>query len=98
MLYFLGKMVIVGIAHIAVGVFLYYGRIKNLSAVLDSDLLVFVVPALLAFCGYVFITWSDTFPTYRLPVKLGLVALIALVATAISFTCAATVAFDRFGT
>lgn len=96
--YFLGRMATVWIAHVSVAVLLYYGRVKNLSATFDSDFLVFVAPALLAFSGYFSITWASEFLTCRLPVKVGFVTLIAITATAFSCVCAATVAFNRFGT
>jgi hypothetical protein len=72
-------------------------RIRNLSAVFESDFLVFVVPALLAFAGYCFVAWSGLSPPSRLPIRIGLITLIALIATATSLVCAITVAFNGFG-
>jgi hypothetical protein len=98
MFYFLGKMGIVAIAHVVVGVFFYYGRVKNLSPIFDSDLLAFLAPALLAFSGYLYVLWSGMPVTTHVPVKVGLVTSIAFVATAISCACTAIIAFNRFGT
>jgi len=94
----ISKMALLGTAHVALGILLYAARIKDLSAIFDSDLLVFHMPTLLALVGYCFIAWPATLPTSSLPVRLGSVALIALVATAISLNCTLFAAFNTYGT
>ncbi len=97
MFYSLAKMALIAVAHVALGFFLYYGRVKRLSPVFGSDELVFSIPMLLAFCGYFFVA-CHAFVTFRPPVRYGLATLIAVVATAISFACFAMTAFSRYGT
>jgi hypothetical protein len=94
----LGWLAIVGVAHVALGVFLYSARTRNVAWMLDSDLLVFVMPALAAFGGYVFAAWRNTPETCRLRVRFGIVTLISLVAVVLSCFCTAMVAFQVFGT
>jgi hypothetical protein len=94
----ISKMALLGIAHVVLGFLLYAARIRDLSASFDSDLLVFHMPTLLALVGYCFIAWPVTLPTCSLPVRLGSVALIALVATAISLYCTMFAAFNTYGT
>ena len=91
-------MMLVGAAHFAMGVFLYYQRITHQSPVFDADVLVFLVPAVSAFGGYFLVAWCCTFPTHRRAAKLALVTLIALLATAISCICTVTFAFNMYGT
>ena len=93
----LGTMIIVAVAHVVVGVFFYYGRVASLSPIFDSDLVVFLVPALLGFGGYLCVMWPHVLPASPLPVKTALVISIALVATMISRACMAIVAFSNFG-
>jgi hypothetical protein len=92
------KTVIVAVIHVVAGVFFYYGRVKSLSPIFDSDVFVFLAPALLAFGGYLCVMWPYVPPTSRLPAKIGLVILVAFVATIISCGCIAIVAFNTWGT
>jgi hypothetical protein len=98
MLNILVKMFLVGIAHFALAVVLYYGRIKRLSPACNSDILVFLLPALMAFFGYFFFAWRDVLTTHRPSSKLALASLISIVALVISFMCFATFATNMWGT
>ncbi len=98
MLYFPAKMMLIGTAHFAMGVFLYYLRTTHQSPILNSDILVFLLPAFLAFGGYFWVAWCCTFPTHHVAVKLALATLISLSATAISCICIMTFAFNKYGT
>jgi hypothetical protein len=92
------KMTLLGIAHVVLGFVLYAARIKDISAIFESDLLVFKIPALLTYVGNCCFAWPATLPTSAFPARLGFVALIALVATAVSLTCTLFVAFNIYGT
>ena len=98
MVYFLAKMVLVLMAHFAAGVCLYYQRTTHRSALFDSDVLVFLIPAALAFAGYFLITWSCAFPMRHRAMKITTVTLMALAATAMSSVCTMTFVFNRWGT
>ena len=91
-------MAMIGIAHVVMGFLLYAARIKNIATLFHSDLLVFLVPTLLAFAAYCFVEWPVTLPAFSLPVRLCSVAFIALIATAISFVLTLLVAFNTYGT
>ena len=98
MLHFLAKMILIGIAHFAMGVFFYYQRTTHRSPVFDSDVVVFLVPTVLAFGGYFMVTWLCEFLTHHFAARVATVVLIALAATAVSSICAMTFAFNKFGT
>lgn len=94
----LAAMALVGIAHFAVGASFYCQRTTHRSPVFESDIVVFLVPAILAFGGYFVVTWFFHFLAQRLAARIATVALIALAATAISSICALTFAFNKCGT
>lgn len=98
MSYLLAEMILVGVAHFAIGVFFYYQRIVHRSTISDSDVVVFLVPMALAFGGYFMVAWFCEFLPQRFATRIAAVALIALAATAISSICAMTFAFNKFGT
>ena len=95
---FLVKIFSIGVLHFTLGVALYYGRVKEVFPVLRSDLVVFIMPAILAFVGYFLITWVNVLSTHRLIIRLFLVSVIALCALAISGICIAIFAFNKYGT
>ena len=94
----ISKMALLGIAHAVLGFLLYAARIKDISAIFESDLLVFQIPALLAYAGYCCFAWPTTLPTSPLPVRLGSVALIALAATVVSLYGTLFAAANTYGT
>ena len=94
---FLGKLVMVGVAHFVVSLFLYYGALKNLSPLLRSEVLVLDVSAILAFAGYSYLTWHDGLASYGFRVRLIFTPIIGLCALAISSTCFAMFAFNMWG-
>jgi hypothetical protein len=72
------RMVLVGIAHFALSVVLYYGRVKDVSPVFQSDASVFILPTLLAFGAYSIVAWFGILSAHRFVVKLALTLLIAV--------------------
>jgi hypothetical protein len=94
----IGWMFLVGIVHWTIGVFLYYGRVKKMSPVFDSDYVVFIFPAILAYLGYYFIAWHGFFGAQRLMIKMILSGIIALGALSISELCKMMYAFSKYGT
>jgi len=98
MRYFYGKITLIGIAHAAILVVLYYGRIQDLSPILFSDLLVFAMPAILAMTGYVYLAWFYVPLRYGLAVKAILAMILSIFAAIISTLCGMTVAFNMWGT
>jgi hypothetical protein len=92
-------MVLVGVAHFAVGAGLYYQRTTRASSLFDSDTLVFFVPAIFAFASYFLIAWScKGLPTRHAAAKIATATLIALAATAVSSTCTMIFMFNEWGT
>jgi hypothetical protein len=99
MLRFLVTMIFVGIAHFAIGVSLYHQRVVHSGASLgDSDVVVFLVPMILAFGGYFMAARFCASLPQRSAVRIALVVLIAVAATAVSSMCVMTFAFRRWGT
>ena len=105
-MYLLGKMAIVGAAHVAMGVLFlyarvehnYYGRLPQLASVVDSDFLVLHLPTLVALAAYFYVLWRSAFPKFHWLANLGLVAMLATAATAASCPCTMIIAFNKFGT
>jgi hypothetical protein len=97
MLSFLARVAIVGIGHVVLGVALYYARIHRLSSIVHSDVLVFLLPTVLAFSGYFLLAWHDILSTHRFAVRLLFASLIAIVAVVVSCFCFAMVAFNTWG-
>jgi hypothetical protein len=98
MFFTLVKMLLVGIAHIVLVFFLYYGRIRNISPFFHYDIFVFIIPAVFAFSGYFYLAWFNAFLTNRFAAKIALVSIIAFFAMIMSGMCAITVAFNCYGT
>jgi hypothetical protein len=91
---------LVGIAHVASGVGLYGGRVVHHVPVCDSDFIVFIAPAILAFVGYWLLAWFGR-PLSGLPNdrrKMTLATLIAFVATLVSFECSGVILSNTWGT
>ena len=97
-MYGFGKLAIIGLAHVGLGVLLYSGRIHRWSPILQSDLLVLYLPGLLALCASFFVAYGDFFVTFNFVARLALASTIALLAVAASSICFATVAFNKYGT
>jgi hypothetical protein len=91
------KMILVGIAHFAIGVSLYHQRISHPSSFLDSDVVVFFLPAFLAFVGYFMAAWFCGFLPQRRATKIALAIPTAVLATAISSMCTMAFAFNKWG-
>jgi hypothetical protein len=97
MRYFYGKMALIGVAHAALFVVLYYGRINDLSPILSSDFLVFAMPAILALDGYLYFAWSYAPSRYGLTARTTIAMIVSVFATVISALCGTTVAFNIWG-
>jgi hypothetical protein len=95
---FLGKMALVGVGHFLLAVALYYARIRRISAICHSDVLVFHVPAFLAFCGYFILLSRNAFLSRPGVVRLLFATLLASCAVAVSLLCFALFAFNQWGT
>lgn len=98
MLSCLARMVLVGMAHSAIFVLFYYQRITHGFLLFDSDIVVFLVPTLLACAGYFMVTWYCGVRPQRFATRITIAVLIALAATAVSSVGAMTYAFGKFGT
>lgn len=90
---------LVGIAHLALAVGFYYLRGAYGGLLFNSDFVVFLLPTVLAFAGYLLAAWHCfAFSTHRRGVKIIASASIALAGLMISTYCAAYFAFNRWGT
>jgi hypothetical protein len=96
--YLVCGMAAVAFLHIIFAVALYYGRVAKLSAAFESDLVVFVLPLLAAFGGYLMVAWWSTLTINSHIFRISFVVVIAITGTLISTVCAMTVAFNKFGT
>jgi hypothetical protein len=97
-MHFYGKVALVGVVHSALFVLLYYGRISGLSSILTSDVLVFALPAILAFDSYLYLAWFYVPQKYGTALRTTVALIISLFAVAISSLCGTTIAFNLWGT
>jgi len=95
---FLVKSVVIGCLHCVVSVLLYRGMVVNQLPILQSELLVFGVPSLIALIAYGTVFWLSGFlqakPVLRLAIMLG----FSLLATCLSSWLFMLVAFNSYGT
>ena len=95
---FLIRIVAIGCLHCIGGVLLYRGRVVNQLPMLESDLLVFDLPALIALIAYGIAFWSNGFlrakPALRIVIMLG----VSLLATCLSSWLFMLIAFNKYGT
>lgn len=94
---FLLGMIIVASVHFLLGSTLYYGRIKEVSSILDSDWVVLALPCILAISGYFCVFWQAGFLGERLTWRIVLAAIVALVAAAVSGLATFIFVLNRFG-
>ena len=80
----LSGILLVALAHFALGSVLYYGRIKDIGPVLGSDLVVFVFPLIAAFAGYFTVSWCSGLLADRTALRIALAIMMSLIASAIS--------------
>ncbi len=77
---------------------MYYLRTIHVSSLFDSDVVVFYIPPLVAFCGYFMVTWLCNCLPQDSVGRVATAVLIALIGTIVSSTVVMAVAFNRFGT
>jgi len=92
------KFMVIACLHCFVGVLVYRGRVVGKVPLLDSDFLVFVLPALLAAIGYGIAYWSTGVLHTRLVARLMSMVGISIVATVLSFLGFMLIGFNRYGT
>jgi len=90
------KILLVGIAHIILGVLFYSCRMKTNLSVFKSDWFVFALPALMAFGGYFGFLWKAFNCGYLQ--KIVFVFPFACCLIIISCILIAIIAFNQFGT
>ena len=91
------QLLFIAAVHIAVGVFCYYGRTKNLLGIFHSDLVIFLLPALVAFLSYFCVVWFGISQRNSI-IKAGVATLTGLALTAVSLYCTLAIAFNWLGT
>ena len=97
---FLGKMFAVAAAHVAITAYLYGYGIKFFDVLESSELvkgLVFLAPTALAFIAYAYVIVKYVPMAPLSDLTFFLVALITVVATAISLYCGMFLAINTFG-
>lgn len=80
--------------HCGVGVLLYRGRILDQAPILHSDLLVFLLPFIVALFAYAAAFWFTGFLHRRVVVLLSVSFLMACISTFLFMF----IAFNRYGT
>jgi hypothetical protein len=92
------KFTAIACLHCLVGVLMYRGRVVGKVPFLESDFLVFALPALLAAIGYGIAYWSTGALHTRLVARLMSLVGISVVATGLSFWVFMLIAFNKYGT
>ena len=84
-------LLIVAIAHIGFICLMYRARVLTHNAFWASDLVVFALPTLLAFAGYIFLlhTWRTSWV---------LAAIVGIALTFLSCSASLLIAFNTYGT
>ena len=92
------KLLIVAIAHVSAGFWLYQARVQNRHSIFHSDFLVFGLPTLLALCAYTYLIRREVLN--RLPAAPPTIVSLslALIPTIVSSIIFLYVAFNRYGT
>lgn len=98
MLGFLTKIVVIGGLHWVAGALLYRGRVVNHLPLLQSDLFVFLLPALIATIAYGVVFWSSEFLQAKPALRLAITFVFSLLATGLSSWLFMLVAFNTYGT
>jgi hypothetical protein len=88
---------LVALLHFAIGSLLYYGRIKDVSPILGSDLVVFVFPLIAAFAGYFAVSWCSGLLADKTGLRITLAIVVSLVASAISTYGMILFILNKFG-
>jgi hypothetical protein len=91
-------MLVVAILHSMIEVLLYHGRVVSKVNMLQSDLVLFVLPASLAFGGYTVILWCSNAFAQKMNSRMIAIIATALAATFISLVCGLMIAFNKYGT
>lgn len=92
------RLALLAMAHVAGGCLLYRGRQLRLAPVLQSDLIVFLLPALLAFIGYSLMVGISFGRSETIGEKLKSAAALGVFLSLFSTAGAAWFAFAYFGT
>ena len=92
------KALVVGFFHCAAGLLLYRGRVVDHFPVLQSDFLVFLLPALIALIAYGVVFWSSGFLRAKPALRLVVTSGASLLASCLSSGLLTLVAFNRYGT
>jgi hypothetical protein len=98
MLSLLIKTITIAFLHCIGGLLLYRGRVVIKHGILQSDLLVFVLPALFALLAYSIVYWYSAFLEGKLTLKIVAMLGFSLMATCLSFWLSMVVAFNVYGT
>jgi hypothetical protein len=98
MITFIVKLLVVAIAHVTTGVWLYHGRIQNRHAIFHSDLIVFALPALVALCVYAYLIRQEVTSNVGTSRPTIVSLSLALIPTVLSSLIFLYVAFNRYGT
>lgn len=91
------KLITILVAHCLLGFLLYRSRVVSDWAITESDIVVFIIPFLLASFAYgcVLISLLSKFKGFS---KIFMVCLLSLVLGTISFFTSITIAFNVYGT
>lgn len=92
------KLALVGCVHCAIGVLLYRGRVVNRMPGMQSDFLVFILPALLALVAYGACFWSSRLLQAKPAARIVTLLVISILAVWMSSWLFMLVAFNKYGT
>lgn len=95
--YFLVSLAI-GCGHCLIGVILYRGRAIDRIPVLQSDILVFLLPALVALSAYTATYWWIGFLQSKPGLRIMTMVGLSILWTGFSFWLSLLIAFNRYGT
>lgn len=92
------KVLVIGCLHCAIGVLLYRGMVLSHIPMLQSELLVFDIPFLVALIAYGAAFWTSGFIKEKPVLRMVALLAVSLVVTFLSFWLFMIVSFNRYGT
>ena len=92
----IGSLLVAFVA-VGLGVFLYYGRVKGLSSIFNSDLFVFGVPAVGGFDGFFYVARKSRRPDDPFRQKLIASLVFAICALFMSTWITGLIALNTWG-
>jgi hypothetical protein len=91
-------LTVIALAYALAGFGLYRGRVVTADGILDSDILVFLAPALFALAANTLCLWRSLRSSMRLWTRLGVAIAGGITATVIAAAGYMFVAFNAYGT